>query len=205
MLSLLGRLYLFISGWSLAGTKPAGPKYVIIAAPHTSYWDFPYMMACAAALKVKLNWMGKHTLFQAPFGWFFRLVGGVPVDRGASHNVVQQMVDRFDRQEGMVLAIAPEGTRDAADHWKSGFYHIAVGAKVPILPGFLDFASKTGGLGDPIEMTGDIVADMEQIRGFYREMAGAKPGLQGPIRLKGEDEKAPKRVVYFPSRAGTVS
>jgi 1-acyl-sn-glycerol-3-phosphate acyltransferase len=182
----LGRLYLWLLGWKLCGQKPACKKYLILAAPHTSNWDVPLMLAMSYVYGVKLSWMGKHTLFRGPLGWLMRALGGVPVDRRGRHNAVQQMIDEFARREALSLAITPEGTRGRSEYWKSGFYHIAVGANVPIVLGLLDFRRKVGGLFDALHPSGDMKADMDRIRAFYRDASGKYPQDFGPVRLREE-------------------
>src|SRR5437773_1813123 len=130
----LGGLYLRLSGWRVEGRFPDAAKAVVIAAPHTSNWDLPLMLAVAYVLGIRPAWLGKRELFRWPFGWLMRRLGGLPVDRGARQNLVQQAVDRFDAVDRLHLVIPPSGTRSRATYWRSGFYHIARGATAP-LPG----------------------------------------------------------------------
>ncbi len=185
--ALIGRLWLFVFRWRLVGDLPPHRKYVLIAAPHTSNWDLPFMLATAWILRVRVQWMGKHTLFEGPFGWFMKALGGLPVDRRAPQGLVAQVVSVFEASESMVLAIPPEGSRSYRDHWRSGFYRIALGAGVPVATGFLDFKTRRCGLGPLIEPTGDVKADMDQVRAFYGPIAGKCPADKGPIRLREED------------------
>ena len=134
-------------------------------------------------------WVGKNTLFRPPFGWLMRLLGGIPIDRSSSHNMVEQLADVFAARERLALAMPPEGTRSRAPHWKSGFYYVATLARVPIALGYLDYARKEGGIGTPILPSGDLPADMERIRAFYAGRQGRHPQLQGPMRLPAEDER----------------
>jgi len=182
----LGSLYLWLVGWKLLGQKPPYKKYVILAAPHTSNWDVPLMLAMSWVYGIRLSWIAKHSLFRGPFGLLIRLLGGLPVDRRARHNAVQQMVDEFAHRDELCLAITPEGTRSRADCWKSGFYYMASGAAVPIVLGLLDYRKKVGGLFDVIQPTGDLRADMEKIRIFYRNASGKYPQNFGPIQLREE-------------------
>ncbi|MDH4118039.1 MAG: lysophospholipid acyltransferase family protein [Acidimicrobiia bacterium] len=186
MIRNLCRALLRIRGWTLLGSPPQTAKYVVIAAPHTSNWDFPIMLAMAGAFGLRLSWMGKDSLFRAPFGFIMRRLGGVPVKRHTAHNVVDQTIAAFEAAERFVLAIPAEGTRSRTEHWKSGFYHIARGARVPIAPAFLDYSKKEGGFRPAIEPTGDIKADMDLIRAAYEGVLGKKPSNQGPIRLAQE-------------------
>ena len=182
----LGRFYLWLRGWKILGQKPPYKKYLILAAPHTSSWDVPLMLAMSYIYGVRLNWIGKHTLFRWPLGILMRWLGGIPVDRRSRHNAVQQMVDEFARRDEMALAITPEGTRARADHWKSGFYHMAHAAQVPIVLGLLDFKRREGGLFEAVHTTGDVKADMDKIRAFYQGASGKFPEDFGPIFLREE-------------------
>lgn len=139
---ILGWLYLKIFGWKAVGKVPPFPKFVVIAAPHTSNWDLPVMLALAFFLGVHVSWMGKHTIFRGPFGPLFRWLGGIPLDRASSHNAVDQMIQAFKEHDSLFLGLAPEGTRRRVAFWKSGFYHIATGAGVPIVVGFVDYKKR---------------------------------------------------------------
>ena len=184
------RWLLEILGWTLEGVRPKQERYVLIAAPHTSNWDFPLMLAFAAAFDIQVRWMGKHSLFFPPTGWFMRMLGGMPIVRDKNTNVVAGTVELFRQSSRLVLVVPTEGTRDRAAHWKSGFYHIARGASVPIVPSFLDFSRKRGGFGPALETSGDVGADMQYFRDFYAGMIGKFPDKFGPIRLK--EESAPR-------------
>ena len=186
----LANMLFKLFGWRAEGSLAGLPKCVLVVAPHTSNWDFPVMIALAVALRIKVTWMGKHTLFRPPFGWLMRRLGGLPIDRGARHNIVEQAVESFRTHERLVLAILPEGTRKRTSYWKSGFYHIARGANVPIALGFADYRRKAGGIGRVIELSGDVDADMAIIREFYSGMTGKRPEQFGEIRLKSQDEDA---------------
>jgi 1-acyl-sn-glycerol-3-phosphate acyltransferase len=182
----VGRGYLALAGWRIEGELPHSSKGILIAAPHTSGWDLPYMLATAWVFRLKLNWLGKHTLFEGWRGGFMSFLGGLPVNRSARHGVVGQVADRFRESDALWLAIAPAGTRSKRDHWKSGFYHIARGAKVPIGLGFLNYANKTGGVGTMFYPTGDVGRDMDFIRRFYCAVDAKFPEKYGPIRLRDE-------------------
>ena len=186
----LANMVLKLFGWRAEGSLGGQPKCVLIVAPHTSNWDFPVMLLLAVALRLKVTWMGKHTLFRPPFGWIMRRLGGLPIDRGARHNMVEQAVESFRTHDRMVLAILPEGTRKRTPFWKSGFYHIAVGAHVPIALGFADYRRKVGGIGGVIVPSGDVDADMAIIRDFYSGIIGKRPDQFGEIRLKSQEEDA---------------
>ncbi len=182
----IGRCYLWLVGWKLVGPKPPYHKCLILAAPHTSNWDVPLMLSLSYIYGIRVSWIGKHTLFRGPLGVLMRWLGGVPVDRRSRNNAVQQMVGEFNRREEFALLITPEGTRSRAEYWKSGFYHIACQAQVPIVLGLLDFRKKEGGLSEVIHPTGNLPADMDQIRAFYNGATAKYPEDFGPIRLREE-------------------
>jgi 1-acyl-sn-glycerol-3-phosphate acyltransferase len=172
----VSRLLLRLMGWRAEGMRiedmARTPKFVLIAAPHTSNWDFPVTLMLCFALELEVYWMAKASLFVWPIGWLSRWLGGIPIDRRASNNTVQSTIDTFARCQRLAIIVAPEGTRGKVTHWKSGFYHIAHGAGVPIGMAYLDFARKAGGVGKFFVTSGDIEADMVQIRHFYRGIKG---------------------------------
>ncbi|HKQ76091.1 MAG TPA: lysophospholipid acyltransferase family protein [Blastocatellia bacterium] len=168
-----------VFGWRFEGRLPDVNKLVVIAAPHTSNWDLPLLLCLAFALKAKACWLGKHTLFRSPYGFLFKWMGGIPVYRSASQNVVAQTVETFRNSEKLILTIPPEGTRSKVSHWKTGFYYIALGAEVPISLGFIDYKRKVAGVGPTIYPTGNIEADMEVIRDFYANVTAKYPEKAG--------------------------
>ncbi len=174
LLVLLSRLGLRLAGWKLSGAPPTERKYVLIAVPHTSNWDFPITLAIAFVFGFDLFWMGKDSLFRGPAGPIMRWLGGISVNRSASNNLVQQMVDAYNSHESLVVAIPPEGTRSRVEKWKTGFYYIAVGANVPIALGFLDYKRKVGGFLPTFYPTGDAEKDIAEIRKQYAGIEGHK-------------------------------
>jgi len=184
----LANIVLKLFGWRAVGSLADQPKCVIVVAPHTSNWDFAVLVLVALALRLKVTWMGKHTLFRPPFGWIMRRLGGLPIDRRMRHNMVDQVIESFRNHNRQVLAIPPEGTRKRAPYWRSGFYYIALGAQVPIAFGFADYRRKVGGIGGVITPSGDVDADMAIIRDFYSEIIGKRPDQFGEIRLKPQEE-----------------
>ncbi len=183
----LARLLLAGAGWRIEGEAPAVPRYVLIAAPHTSNWDLVLMLLCGMAYGVWPSWVGKDTLFRPPLGLLLRALGGIPVDRRSPQNMVEQLAALFRTRERLVLAVPPEGTRSSREKWRSGFYFIARGAGVPVCLGFLDYSRKRGGLGPLLHPSGDLRADMDVVRAFYADKKGRFPEKQGPIRLAAED------------------
>ena len=164
-------------GWKAIGAPPANRRCVIIAAPHTSNWDFFYFLGLTDALGIKAHFMAKLALVRWPFGRFMREMGGVPVDRSGGRDQVAQMIAEFARRREFLLTIAPEGTRGAVRQWRTGFYHIAHGAGVPLVCGLMDYRTRTGGLGPAIMPTGDYRADMAKVAEFYRSCTPRHPHL----------------------------
>lgn len=188
MLKRITRIVLGIFRWKVDGVVPPHPKMVVVAAHHTSNWDFPLAMLAAPALGLRINWLGKHTIFRKPFGWFFRMLGGIPVDRRKAGGVIAQSVAAFDAAEKLTLVITPEGTRSKREIWKAGFYRIALGAGVPILLVGVDGTNRTIKAGPDFVPTGKVGADMDRIRAFFAEYQGVKPDLAGQPRLRNEDD-----------------
>ncbi len=168
-------------GWTVIGRAPEPRKFVVIAAPHTSNWDFLYFIGAADGLNLDLSFMGKRQLFRWPFARLMRDMGGIPVDRSASHNMVDAMAAEFAARDEFMLTIAPEGTRGKVRQWKTGFYHIAVAAKVPMVCGSMDYAKKTVGLGPAIWPTGDYEADMIEVRRYYAACTPKHPKRGTPV------------------------
>lgn len=173
---VLSILVLGLFGWRAVGKVPKDiRKYIIIAAPHTSYWDFPMFLLVVFALRLNLNVFIKHTLFIGPIGWFLSYCGGVPIDRRAAGARVRQTVQEFENNDDMVLLITPEGTRSAQTNWKTGFYHIASEANVPVAVAFVDTAARRSGIDHFITPSGDIDKQMAEIKAFYDTKRGVKP------------------------------
>ena len=186
MVKRLAHLFLRLTGWRGEGGRPVEEKYVLIAAPHTSNWDLPYLLAFAAIYDVKISFMAKHQLFRGPMGWAMRALGGVPVRRDKRTNMVDAMAEVLDEHESLALVIPAEGTRSYTPHWKSGFYYIAKRAGVPIVMSYLDYSRKVGGFGPALLPGDDLRADMDEIRAFYADKKGKFPELFGEVRLKEE-------------------
>ena len=170
-------------GWSVHAEFPESRKYVVVAAPHTSNWDFPLGILAAKALEMDVHWIGKHTLFRWPFGWFFRAIGGTPAYRSQKTDMIQQIAAVFSRSDELAMALAPEGTRSKTDHWKTGFWHIAKAADVPIALAYLDFGNKQVGLGGTFYPSDSIEKDFETIREFYQHRRGKNPANESLIQL----------------------
>ena len=169
---LIAKFLLFIAGWKRGEEAPKIDKYVLIAAPHTSNWDFYFTLLLAFEYKLKIFWMGKDTLFKGVLGPVMRWLGGISVNRSSSNNLVGQTIDAFKQNDKLVVTVPPEGTRGKVSYWKSGFYHIAHGAGVPIVLGYLDFGRKIGGLGPVFHPTGDFEKDLAEIKKLYAPIKG---------------------------------
>lgn len=184
---ILGGLLCRLLGWKAIGDYPSVPKALFIASPHTTLWDGIIMLAVAWKMGVKLSWITKKETVRFPFRRLVLYFGAVPVDRSKRSDTVAQIAEEFQDCSGMYLAIAPAGTRKKRDYWKSGFYHMAVKANVPVICGFLDYKRKEGGIRDILLLTGDVSADMERIRSVYAGIEGKYPASMTRIRLRSED------------------
>ncbi len=172
--------------WNLVETYPVPKRCVILGAPHTTNWDFIFFLGTAIKVGIEPNFIGKHSLFRWPMARFMYDMGGIAVDRRAKNrNYVDQVVAEYARRDELALVIAPEGTRSAISEWKSGFYHIAVGAGVPIVPAWVDHATMNGGVGPAIEPSGDYAADLRRIAQFYYSVMPAHPKLAVLYRQAG--------------------
>jgi 1-acyl-sn-glycerol-3-phosphate acyltransferase len=174
VLRLFSVVVMRMLGWKVDGVLPPnGSKSVLIAAPHTSNWDFPYTLMTAFVLGLNIRWMGKSSLFTFPFGGTMRWLGGISVDRSQSTNLVANAAQSLrDSSDPMQLVVPPEGTRSKARYWKTGFYYIAVTAGVPIVMAYMDYPRKRAGLGPVLMPTGDIDQDMIIIKAFYAQHQG---------------------------------
>jgi 1-acyl-sn-glycerol-3-phosphate acyltransferase len=171
-------------GWQLTGEPPAAARCVIVFAPHTSNWDFPLLLLVRIALGRHVRYLAKHTLLRGPFAWFFRATGAIPVERSQHQDLVRYLSEVFERSPALWLALSPEGTRQKTDHWKSGFYYIALEARVPVLLAFVDAARRECGVGPLLELSGDPGRDLEKIRAFYAGKRGIVPENESVIRWK---------------------
>jgi len=190
VLKLVAKAFLRLTGWRPEGAPPARHRFVLIAAPHTSNWDLAYLLALAEVYDLHISFMMKHTVFRGPFGPVFRSLGGIPIYRHKRGDLVKQMVEAFRERDDFVLVVPAEGTRGRVDFWKSGFYHIAREAGVPIVLGYLDYARKRGGFGPALVPSGDLKDDMDLIRDFYADKSGRHPDLFVEPRLREEGEPA---------------
>jgi len=173
--SVLSRALLGAWGWRIDGDFPPRAKMVAIVAPHTSNWDFIVGILAVFAIGIRVRFLAKHTLFKPWLGWLMRWFGGMPVNREAPQGLVPQVVEAIEKAPSILLAITPAGTRSSTRPWKSGFYHIAVAARVPIMPIAFDGEHKTIRLLPPFEPSGDYDADLPKLRAHYERVRGIKP------------------------------
>jgi 1-acyl-sn-glycerol-3-phosphate acyltransferase len=169
-------LFLKIMGWKIGKRlDPSLKKCVLVAAPHTSNWDYPFALSTLYACGVKTNFLAKKSLFKFPLGIIMRASGGVPVDRSKHNNMVDFMIGKFNESSELIMMIPAEGTRSFVTEWKSGFYHTAMGAGVPIALGYLDYKNKVAGFGDLFYPTGDYQKDLISIKDYYRQFTAKHP------------------------------
>lgn len=187
MLQYIASQLLKILGWKTQINTSLPEKVLVLGAPHTSNWDFPLALLTFKALGHKFSWIGKHTLFKGPAGPLMRKLGGIPVNRMVRTGFLDAMVEAFQTSDSLVLGIAPEGTRSKTNHWKAGFYHIAMKADVEICLGFADYPSKTVGLGPCFKPSGDIRKDFKIIEEFYNSKEGKKPQNQSLLLLRDKE------------------
>ena len=179
----ISQIILKLMGWQLDETLPELRRYVMVGYPHTSNWDFIIAMLAKNALNLPLNWVAKHSIFWGPLRPFFIAMGGVPLNRDKSIGFVEKNIKLFSERKNFILAIMPEGTRSRHRRWKCGFYYIAHGAGVPVVLACLDYKNKKISVGKIIWTTGNIEADFEIIKAFYKGIKGLKPENQSDLSI----------------------
>jgi len=178
MKRIAGFIFFNILGWKMDTNFPTHlKKYVVIAAPHTSWVDFPIAILARMSSGIMINYIGKDSLFKGPFGFFFKALGGTPVDRSKNNKLVDAIIDIFNSKEEFRLGLSPEGTRKKVTEWKTGFYYIAKGAKVPIVMATLDFGNKRIKISEPYYTTDNMQKDFEVFKEFYLDVKGKNPEL----------------------------
>lgn len=171
-------------GWSVAITSPPVSRCVIVVYPHTSNWDFVVGYLARTAAGLPLRWVGKDTLFRWPFARLLRGMGGIPVNRREHTGFIDQLARELRRRSSMWIVLAPEGTRARTDHWKSGFYHLALEAGVPVGLGYIDYRARVVGLDTFLDLTGDEEVDLGRIRRAYADKVGRHPDQASEIRFR---------------------
>jgi 1-acyl-sn-glycerol-3-phosphate acyltransferase len=192
MLRRLAVVALRLRGWRLSGEPPDLPKYLIVLAPHTCNWELLLGLLAAAGFGLRISWLGKHTIFRWPIAGLLRHLGGIPVRRNQHGGLVGQVVAAYAAADSLVVGMTPEGTRSLTRYWKSGFYHIALGARIPIVLASIDRPTRRIELGPTLEPSGDPHRDMEAIRLFYANVQGIHPERTGPVRVR-EEADPPER------------
>lgn len=180
----VARVYAKVFGWKVEGELPDDPKMIGIIAPHTSNWDVFLLYVLANNFRIKSNWLAKKELLRPPLGWLLRPLGAIPVDRGNPHHVVKGVARQIDEQDAMYLAIAPEGTRSKSAYWKTGFYHIAMKANVKVIFMYIDYRRKAVGFGPVLDPSGDIHADFEIIKDFYKDITPKYPECRNEMKIR---------------------
>lgn len=182
----LALVFMRALGWKFKGQKPPEKKFVLLGAPHTSNWDFFITLALIGYFDLPLRYMVKDQVFKGPWSGLLKSLGAIPIDRSRRVNVVDSTIEALQTHDEIVIGILPEGTRKRTEYWKSGFYHIAFGAGVPVVLAKVDGLSKTLTLGPAILLTGDIESDMAKIADYYSDAVAIFPDCFGPVRLRGE-------------------
>ncbi|MDH5507779.1 MAG: lysophospholipid acyltransferase family protein [Anaerolineae bacterium] len=182
----VGKFILRISGWKIEGSYPPIAKSVAVFAPHTSNWDFIYMLSAVFTLGLYPNWIGKKELFFGPMNFIFKALGGIPVNRKGKTNMVSQIAEQIRVRDQVIIGIAPEGTRSKSDHWKSGFYYIAQNAEVPIVLITLDYSRKSAVVGPSINPSGDIEADLQRMAAFFGQVTAKYPHEVGQVAFRSQ-------------------
>jgi len=182
--AVVARALLRLLGWRVEVVLPPGPRGVIIFYPHTSNWDFVIGYLAKTAAGLEAQFLGKHTIFRWPLGGLLRRMGGIPVDRRAPAGIIAALKRRFAEEPRFWLALAPEGTRRYTDHWKSGFYRLAVEARVPLGLGFADWRTRVIGVTEYVDLSGDEARDLARIRAFYADKVARHPAQASAIRLR---------------------
>ncbi len=183
---MIARIFWAFSSWRMVSEPAPDRPTVLIGAPHTSNWDFVFMLAIAWRLDMRFRWLGKISLFTGWKGPIMRGLGGIAVDRDAPSAVVSEVLARIESGDVFGLVVTPDGTRKGHTHWKSGFYRIAREAGLPVTLGYVDRTTKTTGLGPTIDLTGNVSTDMDVIRAFYADKSGVKPEHRVEPRLREE-------------------
>ncbi|GAB4578749.1 MAG: lysophospholipid acyltransferase family protein [Anaerolineales bacterium] len=185
---IFAKSMLNLIGWQIDTIYPTEKKYVLVAAFHTSNWDLPIGLLFSMTTGIQFNFLAKDEAFRWPMGGIMRWLGGVPVNRRAKTNIVEQIAEEFAQHEHLIIAITPEGTRKKSAYWKTGFYYIALAAKVPIALGFLDYSKKQMGIGKMLIPSGNLEADLDIIREFYADKKGKYPSEHGEIRVRPQEQ-----------------
>lgn len=187
MIRILSRALLWILGWTVEDTYPKSlKKYIMVAIPHTSTWDFPIGLMVRSVINLDVKYIGKDSLFKPPFGFLFYWLGGYPVDRSGNKNFVDAVANIYNEKEAFAILIAPEGTREKVDKLKTGFYYIALKAKIPIIYVGFDFSRKIASFSEPFDPSGDLEKDIKFAESYFleKDIKGKNPEKGWPICLQ---------------------
>ena len=188
--SLLGRLVLRLGRWRLEPGPPNLEKFLIVVAPHTSNWDAIYGLGAIFAMGLRINFMVKGSAFVPPLGSLLQAMGAIPIDRSTRHGFVEQSVRQFQKHEQFIFALTPEGTRKRVEKWKTGFYHMAVDAGVPIVTAFIDYERRVLGFGPTVQPTGNLEADLAILQQFFETIKGKRPENFNPVIIANQQGPA---------------
>jgi len=181
MMKLLSRIVFWITGWTFRGDWPEGVnKAVLIAVPHTSNWDLLYARAGFYLMDIPVRYTIKKELMVGPLGWLLKGLGGIAIDRkripgGKKQTYTQAMIDMLQESDDLVIMVTPEGTRSQVKRWKTGFYHVAKGAGVPVVIGYLDYKKKEAGVGPMFTLEGEMGEEIEKMKEFGRTVTPRHP------------------------------
>ncbi|MCH8942665.1 MAG: lysophospholipid acyltransferase family protein [Bacteroidetes bacterium] len=184
ILNIISKILLKILGWKVVLKLPTQKKYVVIAVPHTSNWDFFFFILLLWSTRIKFEWPGKHTIFKGPIGYILKKMGGIPIDRSIKNNLVNKIVEKFINKEEYIFLVAPEGTRSKTKYWKAGFYYIAKSVNVPIVLGFIDYATKTLGFNKSFFPSEKLEDDLNLLKDFYASKTGLHPEKYGEPKFQ---------------------
>lgn len=192
-ISAASHAFVKMLGWRITGDRPSEKKVMILGAPHTSNLDYFLTLALIHHFRLPLRYLIKNNIFKGPLAPLLKSLGGIPVDRSRSHNLVDTMADTIKAQDEIAIGVLPEGTRKYVPHWKSGFYYIALKAEIPIYCVRIDGPGKHLHMGERFDPSGNIEADMLLLADYFGDSKGVKPENSGPVRLKPKDPRSDNR------------
>lgn len=202
---IFAKSILNLIGWRVDTIFPTEKKYVLVCAHHTTNWDLPVALLFSMATGIKFNFLAKDDLFWWPLGILMHWLGGIPVNRRANTHFVEQLAEEFGKRDELIMVVTPEGTRKRTEYWKTGFYYMALAAKVPVALGYLDYPKKRVGIGKMMHPSGDIEADFDILRTFYADTKGKYPHQHGEIRIRPDHERredaAPRNAAHKKAKA----
>lgn len=200
MREYVGRAALRLAGWRVTGATPSpSQSCIFVGAPHTSGWDSALMLAVTWRYRLRVRFLIKKEIGAGPFGFFWRAVGGIPVDRSDPGPLVDQLIAMAGDSRGFQLVITPKGTRKKKDYWKSGFYRLARASNLPVMLVSPDGPTKVVTFAEPFWLTGDVSADMDRIRAFFADKRGVDPSRRSEPRLRAEVDETVRKTLLAQS------